>query len=48
LDGEEKIKKLYPLFEAKKVDFGSMLFDKKRGKIVKEKPKLNMPLINLV
>src|SRR3989338_4172315 len=41
---EEKIKKLYPLFEAKKVDFGSMLFDKKRGKIVEEKPKLNMPL----
>lgn len=45
---EKKIKKLYPLFEAKKVDFGSMLFDKKRTKKLKEKPKLNMPIINLV
>lgn len=43
---EEKIKKLYPLFEAKKVDFGSMLFDKSRS-IEKKKKKLNIPVINL-
>ncbi len=42
---EEKMKRIYPLFEAKKIDFGSMLFDKRRSIEQKRKNKLHMPLI---
>lgn len=43
---EEKIKKIYSLYETKKIDFGSMLFDKQRYE-KKPKPKLKMPFIEL-
>lgn len=36
---EEKVKKIYALYENKKIDFGSSLFDKSR-EIEKKKPKL--------
>ena len=41
---EEKIKKIYPLYEKKKIDFGSMLFDKQRYEN-KNKPKLKIPYL---
>ncbi len=41
----DKIKKIYPLFEGKKVDFGTVLFDKERNH--KEKPKLSLPIISI-
>lgn len=41
---EEKITKIYPLFEEKKIDFGMMLFDKKQTKERKLK-KLRLPII---
>ncbi|MBI4225753.1 DNA polymerase IV [Candidatus Roizmanbacteria bacterium] len=43
---EEKMKKIYPLYEKKKIDFGSMLFDKQRYEN-KNKPKLKIPLLTL-
>ncbi|OGK15359.1 hypothetical protein A2774_03450 [Candidatus Roizmanbacteria bacterium RIFCSPHIGHO2_01_FULL_39_12c] len=45
---EEKIKKIYPLFEKKKIDFGSMLFDKQRSEKIKHKPRLNLPILELM
>jgi len=44
---EEKVKKIYPLYENKKIDFGSMLFDKQRSAKRKQKPKFNLPVIEL-
>lgn len=41
---QEKVKKIYPLYEAKKVDFGSMFFDK--PSVVKEKKKMNLPMLS--
>ena len=45
---KEKVKKIYPLYEAKKVDFGSMFFDK--GKSTKDRSpygrKMNLPMIS--
>lgn len=41
---KEKIKKIYPLYETKKIDFGSMFFDK--SSIVKEKKKINLPMLS--
>lgn len=43
---EEKIKKVYPLIEAKKVDFGTVLYQKEKEKISIEK-KLKIPMIKL-
>ncbi len=40
---EKKVKKIYPLYEAKKIDFGSMLFDKQKEK--KNKQKLKIPFL---
>jgi DNA polymerase-4/DNA polymerase V len=42
---EEKAKKIYPLFEAKKVDFGTVLFDKKRQE-EKKKKTFNIPFLS--
>ncbi len=44
---EDKIKKIYPLYENKKVDFGSMLFDKNRSVKIKKESKLRVPLITI-
>ncbi len=41
---QEKIKKIYPLYETKKVDFGSMFFDKSSA--VKEKKKMSLPMLS--
>lgn len=41
---KEKVKKIYPLYEAKKVDFGSMFFDK--SSVIKEEKKMNLPMIS--
>ncbi|MBI3366289.1 DNA polymerase IV [Candidatus Roizmanbacteria bacterium] len=40
---QEKVKKIYQLYEAKKIDFGSMFFDK--SSVVKEKKKMNLPML---
>lgn len=42
---EEKIKKIYPLFEAKKINFGSMLFD--RQLTSKDQKTLKIPLLKI-
>lgn len=44
---EEKIKKIYPLFEQKKVNFGLSLFDKERLKPVEKEKRLQIPLIQI-
>lgn len=45
---EEKIKRIYPLLEEKKVDFGSMLFDKPKFENQRKKSKLKIPLLTVV
>lgn len=42
---EQKAKKIYPLYEQKKVDFGSSLFI--RDKTIKDNKKLKIPIINI-
>jgi DNA polymerase-4/DNA polymerase V len=47
---EEKVKKIYPLFETKKIDFGAMLFDKEKIEEMKEEKKqsrFTVPVISL-
>ncbi|MBI2641290.1 DNA polymerase IV [Candidatus Roizmanbacteria bacterium] len=44
---EEKVKRIYPLLEEKKVDFGSMLFDKQKIEHQKKKSKLKIPIMSL-
>lgn len=44
---EEKVKKIYPLLEAKKVDFGTTLFDKKRLLFKSRPPKFRLPVLSL-
>lgn len=44
---EEKVKKIYPLFEKKKVDFGTSLFEKKEVGKNKKQAKLKIPLLSL-
>lgn len=41
---QDKVKKIYPLYKAKKVDFGSMFFDK--FSVAKEKKKMTLPMIS--
>lgn len=43
---EEKAKKLYPIFEKKKVDFGTSLFDSDRLIKKKKEIKLSLPLLS--
>ncbi|TAL53924.1 MAG: hypothetical protein EPN86_04215 [Nanoarchaeota archaeon] len=43
---EEKAKKIYPLFEKKKVHFGTMLYEQ-WGKRKKERVKLSLPVVSL-
>lgn len=43
---EEKIKKIYPMIENKKIDFGTALYDQKKEKIQEEK-KLKIPLLSI-
>lgn len=43
---EEKAKKVYPIFEAKKVDFGTSLFDSERLIKKKKEIKLSLPLLS--
>jgi DNA polymerase-4/DNA polymerase V len=44
---EEKIKKIYPLWEEKKVDFGTCLFDKQKT-VFNKKPKIfKIPVLSL-
>ena len=44
---EEKVRKVYPLLEQKKIFFGSNLYDKKRIIEKKQKPKLSTPILTL-
>lgn len=44
---EEKTKKIYSLYEKKKVNFGNSLFDKKQTIEGKKTKKLNLPFINI-
>lgn len=44
---EEKIKKIYPLYESRKIDFGTMLFDKEKNYTKNKKSKLSIPLMSL-
>ncbi len=44
---EKKIAKIYPLYETKKIDFGSKLFDKAQDKKEGIKPKLRLPFLSL-
>ncbi len=44
---EKKLKKIYPLYEAKKVDFGATFFDRKIVEDNKPKPKLKLPVISI-
>jgi len=41
---QDKVKKIYPLYETKKVDFGSMFFDK--SSVVREKKKMSLPMLS--
>ncbi len=43
---EEKAKKLYPIFEKKKIDFGTSLFDSERLIKKKKEIKLSLPLLS--
>lgn len=43
----EKVKKIYPLYEAKKVDFGTSFLDKQTVSENKPKPKLKLPVISI-
>lgn len=43
---EEKMKKIYSLYEKKKIDFGSTLFDKQRF-VSKDKSRLKIPFLSL-
>lgn len=45
-DMEKKAKKIYPVFEAKKVDFGTSLFDSDRLIKKKKEIKLSLPLLS--
>lgn len=42
---EEKMKKIYPLYESKKIDFGTILFDK--DTIQKETKKFKLPMLSI-
>lgn len=44
---EEKIKKIYPLYEAKKIDFGSSLFDQESFSRRRNKAKPKIPFLTL-
>jgi len=44
---EAKMKKIYPLYEKKKIDFGSMLFDKNLLDDRQEKKKLKIPFLSI-
>lgn len=44
---EEKTKKIYTLYEKKKIDFGSSLFDKKTITKQRQKKKLSLPFIDI-
>lgn len=44
---EEKAKKIYPLFETKKVNFGTVLYERENMNKKKEKTKIELPVISL-
>jgi len=44
---EEKVRKIYPLYEEKKVDFGTALFDKQQVKKRNEDKKFSLPVLSL-
>ena len=45
---EGKVRKIYPLYENKKVDFGTALFDKQQIDKKKEDKKFSLPVLSLV
>lgn len=45
---EEKARKIYPLYEDKRVDFGTALFDKQQIEKKKEDKKFSLPVLSLV
>jgi len=44
---KEKLKKIYPLYEAKKIDFGTAFFEKNSKKEINQQKKLKLPLISI-
>lgn len=44
---EEKAKKIYPLYETKKVNFGTVLYERENMNKKKEKTKMELPVISL-
>ncbi len=44
---EEKAKKIYPLYEARKINFGTALYEEKQIKEKKQSTKIELPVINI-